>query len=311
MRAIVLKIDGNVNQLNYTELPLPQLKECEVLVQTKAIGINPIDLKTKNEKGIYLMLQEENPLILGWELSGVVTQSRSEKFAEGDEVFGLVNFPGHGKTYAEYVACPAAHLAIKPSNPSHFEAAATSLAALTAYQSLVHLGGLKSGQKILIHAASGGVGHFAVQIAKHLGAFVVGTSSEKNREFVLGLGADKHLDYKTNALDKEHKDYDMVLDMVGGNTIDRSIPLIKKEGVLISIPSGKNDAVTDKASKNGIKGLKFTVKSDEDDIKVIADYLQQGILKPHISKIIEFDAMEEAHAQIASGHTVGKVIVRL
>ncbi|MEJ4087491.1 NADP-dependent oxidoreductase [Galbibacter orientalis] len=311
MRAIVLKKNGNANQLKYTELPLPQLKEGEVLVQAKAIGINPIDLKTKNRKGIYSILQNENPLILGWELSGVVTQSRSEKFVEGDEVFGLINFPGHGKTYAEYVACPTAHLVKKPSNRSHFEAAATSLAGLTAYQSLVHLGGLKSGQKILIHAASGGVGHFAVQIAKHLGAYVAGTSSEKNREFLLGLGADKHLDYKTDALEKDHKDYDVVLDTIGGNTIDRSIPLIKKEGVLISIPSGKNNAVTEKATKNGIKGLKFTVKSDENDMKVIADYLQQGILKPHISKIVEFDAMEEAHTQIASGHTVGKVIVRL
>lgn len=311
MRAIILSKNGNANQLKYTELPLPQLKEGEVLVQTKAIGINPIDLKTKKGKGIYPMLQEEDPLILGWELSGVVTQSRSEKLDEGDEVFGLINFPGHGKTYAEYVACPATDLVKKPSNRSHFETAATSLAALTAYQSLAHLGELKSGQKILIHAASGGVGHFAVQIAKHLGAYVAGTSSEKNKEFVLGLGADKHLDYKTDALEKEHKDYDIVLDMVGEDTIDRSIPLLKKGGVLISIPSGKNDAVTEKASKNGIKGLKFTVKSDENDMKVIADYLQDGILKPHISKIIEFDAMEDAHAQIASGHTVGKVIVRL
>jgi len=311
MRAIVLKKNGNVNQLNYTELPLPSLKEGEVLVQTKAIGINPIDLKTKDGKGIYIKLQDENPLILGWELSGVVTQSRSEKFIEGDEVFGLINFPGHGKTYAEYVACPATDLVKKPSNCSHFEAAATSLAALTAYQSLVHLGGLKSEQKILIHAASGGVGHFAVQIAKHLGAYVAGTSSEKNKEFVLSLGTDKHLDYKTDELEKEHNDYDIVLDMVGGDTIDRSIPLIKKEGILISIPSGKNNSVTEKASKNGIKGLKFTVKSDENDMKVIADYLQDGILKPHISKIIEFNAMEDAHAQIAAGHTVGKVIVKL
>ncbi len=311
MRAIILSKNGNVNQLNYTELPLPQLNKGEVLVRTKAIGINPIDLKTKNGKGIYPKLENENLLILGWELSGVVTQSRSEKFVDGDEVFGLINFPGHGKTYAEYVACPAAHLEKKPSNCSHFEAAATSLAALTAYQSLVHLGGLKSGQKILIHAASGGVGHFAVQIAKYLGAYVAATSSEKNREFVLGLGADKHLDYRTDALEKELKDYDIVLDMVGGDTIDRSIPLIKKGGVLISIPSGRNDAVTDKANKNEIKGLKFTVKSDENDMKVIADYLQEGILKPQISKTFEFDAMEEAHAQIASGHTVGKVIVRL
>ena len=311
MRAIILSKNGNVNQLKYTELPLPQLNKGEVLVQNKAIGINPIDLKTKNCNGIYPKLENENPLILGWELSGVVTQSRSEKFDQGDEVFGLINFPGHGKTYAEYVACPTAHLVKKPSNCSHFEAAGTSLAALTAYQSLVHLAGLKSGQKILIHAASGGVGHFAVQIAKYLGAYVTGTSSEKNKEFVLSLGAEKHLDYKTNALEKEHKDYDIVLDMVGGDTIDRSIPLIKKGGVLISIPSGRNDAVTKKATKNGIKGLKFTVESDENDMNIIADYLKKGILKPHISKIVEFDAMEDAHAQIASGHTVGKVIVRL
>ncbi|MEJ4086883.1 NADP-dependent oxidoreductase [Galbibacter orientalis] len=311
MKAIILSKKGNVNQLKYTELPLPSIREGEVLVETKAIGINPIDLKTRNGKGVYTMLQNEDPIILGWELSGIVKKTCSEKFNEGDEVFGLVNFPGHGKTYAEFVACSANNLAKKPEEISHFEAAATSLAALTAYQALVYLAKLKSHHKILIHAASGGVGHFAIQIAKHIGAYVAGTSSIENRKFVLSLGANKHLDYKTDALEKEQKDYDIVLDTIGGQNIDRSIPLIKKGGILISIPSGMNNSVTEKASRNGIEGMKFTVQSNENDINVIAGYLQQGNLKPHISKVFNFEAIEKAHTQIASGHTVGKIIVNL
>ena len=143
---------------------------------------------------MYGRIKTERPLILGWDIAGVVEDSQSDLFKAGDEVFGMVNFPGHGKAYAEYVAVPAGQLALKPRNISFEEAAASTLVALTAWQALVTNAGVQKGQNVLIHAASGGVGHIAVQIAKYLGATVTGTSSARNRDFVLSLGADRHID---------------------------------------------------------------------------------------------------------------------
>lgn len=309
MKAITLKNAGAVSNLEYTQLPLPEIKASEVLIKISAISINPIDVKTRSGKGLFARLKDEDPLILGWDVSGVIVQSNSEKFKIDDEVFGMVNFPGHGKAYAQYVAAPAAHLALKPENTSHEEAAAATLAALTAFQSLVHVGEVKPNQKVLIHAASGGVGHYAVQIAKHLGAYVAGTSSEENKDFVLQLGADKHIDYRSNDLENGDKDYDLVLDTLGGDNIDRSLPLIKRGGKLISIPTGKNDTVSEKAHLRGISGHMFTVQSNGNDMNKIADYLKHGFIKSYISKIFSFDDMAGAHLQIESGRTKGKIVV--
>ena len=310
METIILKKQKGQNKLRYAELPIPKIGEDEVLVQVKAIGINPIDLKTKDFKGIYERLKDQDPIILGWDVSGVVIKSNSANFISGDEVFGLINFPGHGKAYAEFIACPADHLAKKPKNCTHLETAATSLAALTAYQAMQKLG-VQSKDKVLIHAASGGVGHFAVQIAKYLSAFVVGTSSQKNKDFVMGLGADKHIDYHTDQLEKEVERFDIVFDPVGGETIDRSLSLMKKGSKIMSIPSGKNEEVIEKAQNNGKLGLKFTVASSREDIQTIANYLENGILKPHISNVYDFTQMQKAHEHLAAGHTVGKIVVEL
>ena len=149
----------------------------------------------------------------------------------------MINFPGHGKAYAEYVAAPASQLALKPSNISHEEAAAATLAALTAWQALVTNAKVKKGQKVVIQAASGGVGHYAVQIAKYLGAYVIGTSSAANKDFVLGLGADEHIDYKKHKIDEVVKDADFVLDPIGDNNIDPSLNAAKKGGTVIMLPS--------------------------------------------------------------------------
>jgi NADPH:quinone reductase-like Zn-dependent oxidoreductase len=309
MKTIILIDADNTSELKYSDQPIPEVRESEVLIKVKAISINPIDVKTRRGKGIYPRIKNENPLILGWDLSGVVVQSNSELFKVDDEVFGMNNFPGHGKVYAEYVAASAKHLTLKPQNVSHEEAAAATLAALTAYQSLIYTGGVGPNQKILIHAAAGGVGHYAVQIAKHLGAYVVGTSSIANRNFVLQLGANEHIDYHTDEMEKGHKDFDVVLDTIGGDNIDRSLSLIKPGGKLISIPSGKNNTVAAKAQERGISGHMFIVQSNGDDMKKIADYLGQHFIKSHVSKTFSFDDMESAHKQIESGHTIGKVVV--
>jgi NADPH:quinone reductase-like Zn-dependent oxidoreductase len=195
MRAIVLNGFGSIEHLELTEINVPAILENEVLVEVKAIGINPVDVTTRVGNWLSPELRDKDPIILGWDISGIVRDSKSSLFQNGDQVFGMINFPGHGKAYAEYVAAPAGHLSLKPANISYEEAAAGCLAALTAYQSLHTHYQLKAGQSVLIHAAAGGVGHFAVQLAKQAGAYVIGISSEANRAFVFSIGADEHIDY--------------------------------------------------------------------------------------------------------------------
>lgn len=197
MKTIILSEFGGINKLLMTELALPDILENEVLIEVKAISINPVDVRTRSGIAMADHLKNNIPLILGWDISGIVTDTGTKvlKFKKGDSVFGMVNFLGHGKGYAEYVASPESHIAHKPSNISHEEAAAATLAALTAWQLLVHYAKLKPGNRILIQAASGGVGHYAVQIGKYLGAYVIGISSAKNKNFVLSLGADEHVAY--------------------------------------------------------------------------------------------------------------------
>lgn len=313
MKAIMLNEAGGTEQLIYKELPIPAIQENEVLVQVKAISINPVDVKTRSGKGFYGRIKDENPLILGWDISGVVTETgrNVSTFKKGDEVFGMVNFPGHGKAYAEYVSAPDIHLALKPENISHEEAAASTLVALTAWQALATNAKIKSGDRVLIHAASGGVGHFAVQIAKHFGAYVVGTSSAKNKDFVLSLGADEHIDYQAQPFEHAVSNIDMVLDAIGGEYIDRSLAVIKQGGTLISIPTGLNETVTEKAKAKKINSYFILVQSSGSDMQQIAGLLEKGLVKPHISATYPFEEMANAHQQIESGRTVGKIVITL
>lgn len=313
MKAIIIKEFGGVENLKYTELPLPELSGNEVLIEVKAIGINPVDAKTRAGIGIAGKIKEFMPLILGWDVSGIVTKTGPEaaKFKVGDAVFGMVNFPGHGKAYAEYVAAPEDQLALKPTSVSHDEAAAASLAALTAWQSISHLIKIKKGDRVLIHSAAGGVGQYAVQIAKNLGAYVIGTSSAANRDFVLELGADEHIDYKANRFEDVISDIDFVYDTIGGDNIDRSLKVIKNGGSIISLPSNLNGEVMDKAKALGVNGYQFMVTSNGKDMETLAGQLERGELKSHVSKTFPFDKMHEAHQNIESGRTVGKIVVTL
>jgi NADPH:quinone reductase-like Zn-dependent oxidoreductase len=309
MKAIILKDFGGVEQLELTELPTPVIGEGEVLVQVKAISLNPVDVKTRAGKGAAGALKGENPMILGWDIAGVVTESRTEEFVVGDEVFGMVNFPGHGRAYAEYVAAPADQLALKPETVSFESAAAATLAALTAWQAFSDHGRLRAGQRVLIHAAAGGVGHFAVQIAHHTGAYVIGTASAENKEFVLGLGANEFIDYKTQRFEEVAKNIDFVLDTIGGEYIDRSLQVIKKGGTLVCIPSSANAGVQEKARAKGILGLPMHVQSSGEDMQHIAQLLGDGVLRAEVSKVFPFEQMAEAHLAVETGKTRGKVVV--
>jgi NADPH:quinone reductase-like Zn-dependent oxidoreductase len=308
MKAIILNEFGGVEQLQPAELPMPGIKDGEVLVQVKAISINPVDAKARAGKALADVLKDDKPIILGWDISGVVKESTSPLFTEGDDVFGMIRFPGHGKAYAEYVAAPSEQLAIKPENVTHEEAAAATLAALTAWQAFSDYGRLRPGQRVLIHAASGGVGHYAVQIARHIGAFVVATSSEENKEFVLSLGANEHIDYKTQRFEEVAKDIDFVLDTVGPENCERSLGLLRKGGTLIAT-NGLSDATKEKAKARGIFAQQMYVQSAGEDMQHMAQLMEEGELRSEVSKVFPFAKMADAHLQLETGRTKGKVVV--
>ena len=305
MKAIILKTRQR-GKLEMAE-PLPLINDQEVLIQTKAISINPVDIKTKKKPKFVHTIRSHT--WLGY--FRIVTELVKDKIKPGDEVFGMVNFPGHGKCYAEYIAAPADHIALKPSNITHEEAAAATLAALTAWQALVTNAKVAKGQKVVIQAASGGVGHYAVQIAKWLGAFVIGTSSAANRDFVLSLGADEHIDYKKHPIDTIVNDADFVLDPIGGENIDPSLNAVKKGGTVIMLPSFFKEEIIAKSAAKGVNGYFFSVRSNGDDMQKLATLLEKGIIRSHVSKTFSFDEIKEAHLQIESGRTKGKIVVTI
>jgi NADPH:quinone reductase-like Zn-dependent oxidoreductase len=322
MKAYILKEPGDIKNMIYTELPVPKPENDEVLIKIKAVSINPVDVKTRAGSALYSTLQHLEPLILGWDVSGTVIAIGKDvvNFKVDDDVFGMVNFVGHGKAYAEYVTAPEHHLAIKPPNISHPEAAAATLAALTAWQALTEHVNIKQNDRVLIHAASGGVGHYAVQIAHYLGALVTGTSSAANRNFVLELGADVHIDYHTQKFEETAHDFDMILETIGGENFIRSLDVLSQKGTIINlIPDKESEPAELTAKKSSIEiarergkhAVYFPVTSNGSDMQQIAVLLEKGILKSHIFKTYTFEKLPEAHLQIESGRTKGKVVVLL
>lgn len=312
MKAYLLNEAGGVENLVLSDIEEPTIKADEVLVETKAISINPVDVKVRPHDEVLNMIlgTEERPVILGWDISGTVVEVGTDVtgFSVGDQVFGMVNFPGHGKAYADYVASPANQLAKIPEGIGFNEAAATTLAALTALQVLT--GRVKSGDRILIHAGSGGVGHYAIQMAKTIGAYVITTSSAKNKEFCMALGADEHIDYREQKFEEVLSDIDFVLDGMGGPVLENSIKVVKSGGKIVSLPTHTfEDALQAKADAAGV-ALEFVlVQSNGDDMNTLAGMLKDGTLKPHVSVTFPFEKLRDAHLQIESGRTVGKAVV--
>lgn len=315
MKAFILKETGSVENLQLTEIEKPTIKADEVLVKVASISINPVDVKARAyDEVLNWIFGEERPVILGWDISGAVVETGSgiTDFKVGDEVFGMVNFLGNGKSYAEYVASPARHLALKPKNISHQQASAATLAAITAYQALVDVAKIKKGNTVLIHAASGGVGHFAIRIAKHFGAYVIGTSSAKNRDFVLSLGADEHIDYNKENFAEKLTDIDIVIDTIQGETLLRSVDVVKPNGIILTLPTSEiPQEVKDKAIQKHVTVEFMVVASGNETIKAIAHLLEKEVLKPHIHKAFPFDELSKAHLEVETNRVVGKVVVNI
>jgi len=316
MKAYTLKENGGIENLKLSEVDKPKTNNDEVLVKVKAISINPVDtFVRKNEsslRGILKPGKDENIFIIGWDISGIIEENGSNitEFKIGDEVFGMVNFPGNGKAYAEYVASPADQLAIKPKSISFEEAAAATLAALTAWQGLVTYAKIKKGDKVLVHAAGGGVGHYAIQIAKNFGAYVIGTGSASKKDFVLKLGADEFIDYTKEKFEDKIKDADIVFDSIPGSEhLLRSIASAKKGGTVISIKSGFEGNLADKAKEKELHTYRILVSSNGNDMKQIAKLLEEGKIHSHISEKFKFEDLPKAHRQIETGKTSGKIVV--
>lgn len=313
MKAYELKQAGSVDQLQIIEIEKPIAAASEIVIKTKAISINPVEAKTRSGKSFYNDFKSKHsPIILGWDVSGVVESvgANVTDFKVGDEVFGMVNFPGHGKAYAEYVAAPAKHVVQKPVNISHEEAAAATLAALTALQILRNY--VRTGDNILIQAGAGGVGHFAVQIAKIIGANVTATGSATNTAFIKSLGADTVIDYTAQPFEQGLTNLDFVLDATGGEPFKKALNIVKKGSTVVSLPSGViSDDIKEVASVLGVNAVFQLVESSGADMRQIADWLATGKLKAEVSQVFPFDKLGDAHLAIETGRTRGKIVVSL
>lgn len=312
MKAIIMKEFGPPAVLFEADIPRPEPSAGEVLVQVKAIGIDRIDVKTRRGEGLAERLRKENPMILGWDIAGIVVaaEEAAEGFGAGDAVFGTVNFPGLGHAYAQYAVAPAKDLALKPDNVSFAEAAAATQSPLTAMQALVDVGRVGKGDRVLIHGASGGVGSYAVQIAKNIGAYVIATASGRNEEFVKRLGADEFIDYRTRRFEDVAHDMDFVLDSVGGDTFVRSLSVLAPDGTIVLLPSDRKDEADGAARERGVKNYRhILMHSDGLQMKCIASMLADGSMKAYVGKTFPFSQMRRAHEEMERGDHTGKVVV--
>ncbi|TGE22746.1 NADP-dependent oxidoreductase [Hymenobacter metallicola] len=321
MKAIALTAVGPPENLVLVDLPVPRITADQVLVQVKAVSVNPAEaFGRRNQEALnflYKLRGDEPHVVLGWDISGVVVEvgAAVTTLRPGDEVFGMVNYLQHAQGYAEYVAASPIDLALKPATISHAEAAGATLAALTAWQSLVTDGQLQAGEKIVILGASGGVGHYAVQIAKHLGAYVVAVGSPDNKDFLLQLGADEFIDYTSQRFEELVTDADLVHDAVWSDAeprhIERSVRALKPGGRLMSLVTYFDDEFHALLKTKHLTGYKVSVQPNAADLARIAELLATGALKTHVSHTFPLAEMHRAHALIQTKNAVGKVIVTL
>jgi NADPH:quinone reductase-like Zn-dependent oxidoreductase len=306
MKAVTIHEFGGPEELIYEEVPVPEFGPAEILVKVQATGINPVDWKIRegHTKG-----DIKFPFILGWDVAGAVeaTGSLVSRFKTGDLVFALADFTRNGAE-AEYVVIKTDAAARVPSTITIEEAAATPLAALTAWMMLFDKANLQPGQRILIHAASGGVGSFAVQLAKIAGAYVAGTTSAANIDYVKFLGADEVIDYKSEDFTEKLNNYDVVLDTIGGETQKKSFKVLKRGGVLattLQIEDKNLAYLHDVTLQSGL------VMPNGSRLQEIAGLIDEGKIKIYIDKTFDLKETREAHQYSQTGKVRGKIIVKV
>ncbi|MGW7266245.1 NADP-dependent oxidoreductase [Streptomyces sp. NPDC054842] len=309
MRAMRQTVLGGPEVLEEAVVERPSPRPSELLVRVRAAGVNPTDWKHRATGGFL----KEPPFVLGWDVSGVVeaTGLGVALFKPGDEVFGMLPYPFGVGSHAEYVTAPARAFAHKPASVDHEQAGALPLAALTAWQVLVDTADVRPGQRVLIHAAAGGVGHLAVQIAKARGAHVIGTASAGKHDFLRELGVDEPIDYRETDFAEAVRDVDVVLDTVGGDYRFRSLRVLRPGGILVSIlPSGATDFI-EEAEKLGVRATEMLVEADHAGMKAIAGLVEEGKLRATIAGSFPLAEAAEAHALGDTGRTAGKLVLTL
>lgn len=307
MRAVTQQQLGGPEVLELTEVERPEPYYGEIQVRVRAAGVNPVDPAAR-EIGLYI---GQPPFILGWDVSGVVEKVGIgvTRFKPGDEVFGMPRFPHQAGTHAEYVTAPSRQFARKPASLSHIEAAGLPLCGLTAWQALVDHAGLRDGQSVLIHAAAGGIGHLAVQIAKSLGAHVIATASAGKHEFVRGLGADEVIDYKAVDFTEVVKDVDVALTTLSGDYAARSVSVIRDGGVLAQLYYSLRDAEFPEAVARGIRTDFMLVEPDLIGLQGLARLADAGELRVHVAETFPLEAFAKAHETMEHGSATGKLVI--
>ena len=307
MKAVRIHTYGGPEVLVYEDVARPEAAAGEVLLRVHAAGVNPADWKTRNgpaRPGAVL------PMILGWDVSGAIEALAPDvtEFHEGDAVYGMIRFPQAGATYAEYVAAPVAHLAHKPATIDHIHAAAVPLAGLTAWQALFEKAHLTAGQTVLILGAAGGIGHLAVQLAKSQGAYVLGTASTHNIEFLHRIGVDQAIDYTTTVLETAVHNVDIVFDTVGGEARERSLRVIKQGGTLVSIVFGRRSAEQTAAGVN-VQGM--LVQPNAAHLGQIALLIDAGKVHITVDTVLPLADARKAHELSETHRTRGKIVLRV
>jgi NADPH:quinone reductase-like Zn-dependent oxidoreductase len=332
MKAFIVDRYGNNDGVRAGEMPDPEVRDDDVLVQIHAASVNPLDLKIRGGS-LKLILPYRLPFVLGNDLAGVVVRvgSRVQRFKRGDEVYARPDQDRIG-AFAEFISIKEDAVASKPKELTMEEAASIPLVGLTAWQALIERANLKAGQKVLVHAGSGGVGTFAIQLAKHVGALVATTTSTANLDWVKRLGADIVIDYRKDDFETLLHDYDVVLDTLGGETLEKSLRVLKPGGKLVSL-SGPPDPdfakdigstwilrlvmrllsyrIRQKAKRHQVSYSFLFMRASGDQLREIASLIDSGIIRPVVDRVFPFASTKEALVYVETGRAKGKVVVKV
>ena len=332
MKAFIVDRYGNNDGVRSGEMPDPEVRDDDVLVQIHAASVNPLDLKIRGGS-LKLILPYRLPFVLGNDLAGVVVRvgSRVRRFKRGDEVYARPDQDRIG-AFAEFISIKEDAVASKPKELTMEEAASIPLVGLTAWQALIERANLKAGQKVLVHAGSGGVGTFAIQLAKHVGALVATTTSTANLDWVKRLGADIVIDYRKDDFETLLHDYDVVLDTLGGETLEKSLRVLKPGGKLVSL-SGPPDPdfakdigstwilrlvmrllsyrIRQKAKRHQVSYSFLFMRASGDQLREIASLIDSGVIRPVVDRVFPFASTKEALVYVETGRAKGKVVVKV
>ena len=315
MQALVIDRTGGPDELHLADVPRPIRVSDEVLVRVVAAGVNPIDVKTRAGRGVSAAIASY-PAVLGNDFAGVVeaVPYAAHPLQPGDRVYGMGRVPRIGGSYAEFMSVSSMSLAPMPASLGFVEAAAVPLAALTAWGAVIDTARAHDRQRMLIHAAAGGVGHFAVQFAAYFGAEVTATCSDRNVEFVRSLGARHVIDYGAGRFEATAGEQDVVIDLIGNVSDDigtRSLDVLRKGGLMVNVPTGTWPTMAEEAAARGIRGTGYSVSPDARTLSVFSRLIDDGSVRVHVDRELPLASGAEAHRLLETGHVRGKVVLRV